>query len=275
MRARAFVMSEPFYASRPPSWTPTTAQYFARRDLTGSTALADFRTSRKLYEGRYVTGSIPEIEQTEAILLGSLVDVMLTAKNELDEQFALTAATRRGTKAWRSEQEKNSGRELVKHELFVRANMIIHAVRKNPIAAGIMEGEGLSQVAHTWNTSGVPCRFRLDRLFGVKARGFADFKCLAVVRPDDVKRSVRRYGMARQFALYEIGFKDLWGFKPTMIMCVAHNVPPYEVATYNLNGPLLGDLMAKARVEVAEDLVELGKCLGSGSFENSWERELQ
>lgn len=264
-------METPFWVERPPIWQPTSEEYFSSRAV-GSSALGDFRKSRRMYEGRYVTGTIPQLESSDAMILGSLVDGMLTEPEELEREYVVTDASRRGTKAWMADEAAHPGRTLIKRDLWAKAEKMVDAVKSNRNARNVLLGPGLHQAAHKWTDNGVECRFRLDKIFlydGYPA--MADLKCWKDIGDSEaIGKYMANWGTHYQMALYERGFVDLWGMEPHVFLVVCHNVEPHEVAVYHISD----DFLDLGRSRVASDLLELGQCLKENNFANTWETEI-
>ena len=263
--------SSRFWIDKPPPWKPTPQQYYASSHLIGSSALADFRESRQQFFRVHLAQAV-EKRQTDAMMLGSLVDMLLTEPDEIAGAYAITRAKRRGTKAWHRAAERYPGRQLVKSHLMDSAKRIVQAILRNPIAAGMLLGEGASQVCHAWMDRGIMCRARFDRVFvdhtvPYPKPAFADLKVWNVIEPKPLARQIYERGAHRQLALYERGFEDLWGVRPRCFLVVVSSKEPHEVTVKNLSE----DFMEMGRRDVDQDLTDLCSCLRRQDFSNWWE----
>jgi len=261
----------PFWIEKPPAWEPSSEEYFSRHDLNGSGAIGDFRKSRRLYEARHINRTL-EFQASEAMVLGSLVDGMITEPDEIDLQYAVTDAYRRGTAKWAKDEMAHPGKTLVKRELWDKAELIVERLLENPISAGILTGAGRSQVCHKWTDHGVPCRLRIDRVFETPTGlpVMVDLKVWRDSSPEWIAKDIYNRGTHLQMALYERGFIKHWGVPPIVMLVFAANTEPYEVATFQLPESFL----KIGREHVEGTLIELGKCLESGDFSNPWETQI-
>ena len=260
-----------FWEERPATWTPTSEEYYAS-DLVGSTALADFRTSRKLYFERHVEHTMGEQEATEPMMLGSLVDLLLTEKpEELAAQYFVSKASRRGTKDWKNDEEAHPTKTVIKASLMEQAKTVARSVRENSLGSKLLLGPGPTQVCHRWMEGSVECRMRLDKALNVRqGPAFADLKAWNVIDPIEVSKAVYNRGTHRQMSLYQRGFHDLYGVWPLIFLLIVHNWPPFEVAVYQLSP----EFLTIGGSEVTELLADLNGCVESGDFGNPWEKDV-
>lgn len=262
-------------------------KYHGDHSAISSGMLEDFRESRRLYEGRYITKTIPPREQSPAMQLGSWIHTRLL---EPEKYFATLAdplpELAPDGKKWLKRKGSDHERWWA-DELAAREGMIAIDQEKRDrieaIAASIMSKEwawhlkakGESEYSIFWTDreTGLPCKCRVD--WFAPTTKHLDLKTTEQPWPSAFVRTAVKLGYHRKRAHYLDGIRAFTGEKnPPLLHIAAGTVPPYSAGAYNLgdfdsrmNAPL-------GAMERRASLNALAACCDSGDFSDPWERQI-
>lgn len=115
------------------------------------------------------------------------------------------------------------------------------ALQSHPIAYAMFDPyDGAPEQSLFWEDerTGLMRRARLDWLPGLNAAGrfiVADYKSCQSAAPEDIAKSVARYGYHQQHAFYVDGVAALLGLMPAFVFVFQEKTPPYLVNVVELD----------------------------------------
>lgn len=256
------------------------ANYHADEAI-GASMLEDFRQSRRLYEGRYITKTIPPREVTPAMELGTWIHTRLL---EPEQYFATLAdplpeeapdgkkwLRRKGSdheRWWADELAKREGKIAIDKYTRAKIEDIAASVLSKKWAALLQNGQPEYSIFWTDTETGLPCKCRVD-WFSARS---VDLKTTERPWPAAFVRTAVDLGYHRKRAHYLAGIRALTcESDPPLLHIAVGTVPPYSAGAYNLgdydsrmNAPL-------GAIERRHTLNELALCCESGDFSDPWE----
>lgn len=252
----------------------------------GSTGLEDFRESRRLYEGRYVTKTIPPLTQSPAMELGTWIHTRLL---EPDQYFATLAdplpdvapdgkswLRRKGSdheKWWAEELAKREGKIAINEATRKKIEDIASSVLSKKWAHALLRSKGQPEYSIFWTDqeTGLRLKCRVD-WFSVRS---IDLKTTERPWPSAFVRTAVEFGYHRKRAHYLAGIAAKTGAKDPLLLHVAvGTAPPYSAGAYELgdNDRYLNASLGK--IEWRHTLTTLAHCLKTGDFSDAWEKEV-
>lgn len=260
----------PIWIDRPPTWTPTTAEYYATTSAIGSGALKRFHDSPErffwyMHEMATIAcmGPASDSEQPSKVMaLGSAVDCLLTDPREFSRRFVVTDNKGIGV----------HGVTKLPSKLYGKVRRIVMAIQQNPRAADLLSRPKLRQMCHKWAVDGLDYRLRADYLTvwvdGVPV--VVDLKVWGVdiSRDWQVRQHAERLGAFLQLALYGQGIENLWGVFPHLVLIIASSKSE-NVRVDQLDG----DLLDKSIAEVDADQAGLTECFRTWDFSTEQQQE--
>lgn len=241
-----------YWLETPPTWKPTEAEYYASAAV-GSSALALFARDREAFARR------EEVEMTDAMLRGRVVDCAVLEPEHFAARYGLETDALRSATDWGHRETA-----LVPEPVLKAAAASVAALCGNALALSLLCGPGLSQVCHRWtHPSGIEVRMRLDRvIMTAKGGGFAELKSWDI-DPRRIDAVICERGAHHQAALYSLGYEDLWGVVPHVVMVV---VPPS--GAWVVSRPLSAKMLETGRLDVDADLYAMADCRRTGDWSN-------
>lgn len=265
------MMNEHTTNARTVDWTP---EQYHSADGVSSSALRDFRFSRRAYHGRHVARTLPPISTTPAMILGSLVDDLLFLPSA--DRWVVAPECDRRTKAGKETYEAfaatRGDRRVATADQWETAHAILEALHASPSAGPLLGMPGAAQRAIIWEdeSTDLPCRALPDLVIpGLDL--VVDLKTTTSASPTEFARKIASYEYHAQAAWYVGALERLTGRPHTFAFIVAATVAPYEVAVYELAASALAAGHALNR-RALEDLAE---CIESGQWVSPWEARAQ
>jgi len=131
--------------------------------------LKEVARSPRKFEAMYLLGTM-EWKQSDAMDLGSLVDMMLLTPKEVGEAFVeipvdvLTSNGQKRGKKWDEFEAANEGKTLMKAEQFQLAAELVERVKKHPLWVAIEKDGYIPQRELYWEDAGtkLPCKALVD-----------------------------------------------------------------------------------------------------------------
>ena len=207
------------------------------------------------------------VEPTAAMRIGSLIHKRVLEPSLFDDSYLLTPEgidrrTKVGKAAWAEFQEILNGREPIKSNELLLANMISDSIDAHPAASHYLDG-GRAEVSAFWQDPefDFPCKCRFDFLSNT---GYiVDLKTTQDASATEFAKSIYKFGYHRQAAMYMDGHTQCTGITPKGFVFIAvEKEPPYAVGVYVLDA----ESIALGREEYRELLAEFAKC----KLENNW-----
>ena len=211
-------------------------------------------------------------EQTDAMLLGSVVHKLVLEPATFAAEYAVAPAVDRRTKAGKetwAEFSKAIGSEtIISSELYSKAHLIAESVKSNKIASKLLSG-GKAEQSFFWADSqtGIECKCRPDYLKGNIA---VDLKTTLNASPEEFVKSAYNYRYHVQAWWYLEGLRQNGINAADFIFIAVEKEPPYSVCIYCADELMLELGERKAR----ENLSTYAECLKSGIW-HGYEKEPQ
>lgn len=264
-----------------------TAEAYHADPAISSGALEDFRQSRRLYEGRYITGTVPKQLPTPAMLLGTYVHMRIL---EPDRFYSLLAEPlpelapdgkkwlrRKDSdheKWWAEEQAKREGKLALEEWEIERIEAIAKSVLSKRWARSLLSGEGQSEFSIFWTDpeTGLRLRCLVDWFRELVS---IDLKTTGDSSPEQFVKRCVSLGYHRKRAHYLAGLQAFTGQKESHLIHIAvATEPPYSAGAYELIDIDRYTNRSLGHMEWRHTLRTLARCLESGDFSDAWETEI-
>ena len=204
------------------------------------------------------------IEQTPALLTGSVVHKMVLEPDGFFDEFSVLPQIDRRTKAGKEEYaafaEASAGKTLISEEIYQLSVNIAESVSHHKTARSLLSG-GKAETSYFWKDirTGIECKCRPDYL----RSGFCvDFKTTQDASPSAFEKSAYNYRYYVQDYWYLHGLKMCGITDIDFVFIAVEKDPPYAVAVYYAD-----DMMLRLGKQEAEaDLELLSKCVNTGMF---------
>ena len=214
----------------------------------------------------------PAKETTAAMGFGSLVDTLLLEPTKFESRYALSPYSdfrKKEAQEWRDAMS-SAGVEVITEDTMARAHDTVEAIRRNTIAAGLLDG-ARTQVA-----------FRHPTRFGFDSKGLIDIvpqdetalvdlkTCSASALED--KRSLQRhlfeYGYHIQAGAYCDGWAAAGGEERTRFLFIfVASTPPHRVAVIELPYAAI----SYGASQYAAGLAQFAQCLERNHWPSIWD----
>lgn len=159
-------------------------------------------------------------EPTAAMRFGTLVHALV-----LGGEFVVYDGERRG-KAWTGFEEANAGKFIVTGTEHARAELVAAAVRRDPVARPLLEGE--KELAWWRELYGRPCAGRVDVYR--KGHHLVDLKTTACSQPEKFTRQALAMAYHAQMSMY----RDAMQHTGPVYLIAVETVAPYAVTVMQL-----------------------------------------
>ena len=255
------------------------ADYFADHSAVSQSMLKVFADRRRLYEGYFVTGAIPQPEDSDPMRKGTALHTALLEPHRFERMVATFppellasngAVSTKEAKAFRAEHEAAGRVALKAADAFKVASMATSVQR---VCGKWLDLPAMKERALYWHddVTGMLCKMRLDWLI---QRGVAlvfDLKSTGDASPAEFRKRIEGNGYWMQAAHYIEGVKAATGAEAAEFYFIAvEDKPPYACALYSLDGPaLVAASLTRRRI-----LNELHTCIETGDFSEPWETEV-
>lgn len=205
------------------------------------------------------------IEQTAAMLLGSVFHKLVLERETFAAEYAVCPAVDRRTKAGKETYKSfvdvlHDDVEVITDDVYKAAQAMAESVKNHPIAARLLQG-GQAELSYFWEENGVQCKCRPDYLR-------ADIKCVIDLKttqnasPESFVKASYDYRYHVQAAWYLRGLKACNVNAENFIFIAVEKDPPYTVCVYAAD-----ELMIKlGNSEAGENLSTLCECMRSGNW---------
>lgn len=132
-------------------------------------------------------------EPTPAMQLGSLVHTLTLEPDTFDDLYHVTEATRRGTKAWKADEDEAGDRTLIKSSEYLEAVELAGLLRAAAKEAGITIDPEWVELSCYSSIHGTPARARPD-LVDLNTGTVWDVKTARSLRPQSFTRQCLNLG---------------------------------------------------------------------------------
>lgn len=236
-------------------WECDSATYHAATQWVSHSSLEVFRDSPRLYEGRFVTKTIPHPEPTEALLLGTWLHMAVL-------------------EPWEFDVLPNQKLLAPERKRLALSTAMRDAVLSHPIARRLFEADGPVEHSIVWPDSetGLQCKCRRDKVCRL-ADGrtvIPDLKSAISSRPEDFSKQCVNFGYARTADWYLTGHHELTGELAAYVFVVVSKSPPHEVAIYELDEEAVKLGARQNRIA----LNKLARCFQTGDWAAEHEKQI-
>ena len=176
-------------------------------------------------------------EPTPALLFGQLVHKLVLEPESFFDSFAVTPdvdrRTKDGKEAWAAFVADSADKTIVSANDFAKAQDMAEAVRANPVAARLLDGQ--HETPHFWidEDTGEECKCRTDVETRVNGElWIVDYKSTADASVDGFQREANKYGYDFQSAMYSEGLLHETGELPRFAFICQEKAPPYAVNVF-------------------------------------------
>jgi len=254
------------------------AEAYHRRKEISRGMLADFHERRRLFEGRYISHTIPPKKPTRQMEIGTLVHAAILEPAKIDSLYVVIpddllasngAASTKAAKEFIA-SARSSGQSVVKAEDL---DMIRAMAANVQSTVGPLLGSGaLAERTITWEhpATGLMCRCKPD-WYRPTTRGTAigfDIKTTGDISKHGFSGSVESFAYWLQDAHYSEGIEIATG-KPVeeFIFVAVETEPPYQCRAFQIDD----DARAAAKEHRERLMAELAECMKTGNFADAWE----
>ncbi len=253
------------------------ASYYADTNSLSNSMLNVFRNSATLFEGRFVTNTIPEPEPTPAMKLGTWLHMALLETDRWSDCIAkqpvgIDRRTKAGKEQWESFCDSNKGREIVPaddHELVER---MFNAVRKNETCRSLLDASGLVEEAIYFAKDSRRCK--LDKLVHDSHQlpvCILDVKSCNDPSPAAFQRSMANLRYHCQAAWYQDAVRERVGCTLPFYFLAVGTSQPHDVAMYECSEESL-QIGREANTRTVE---QIEACRESGVWLNDWNKDIR
>ena len=174
---------------------------------------------------------------TKAMQTGTAIHCALLESVKFSEQYKLMPEiTDKRLKEYKDAVKQFDGVELITGQDALNIKGMIDAVMSNDAARGLLESSGWCEVSgfHTDPDTGVKLRHRFDKL---TADGCGvDVKKTQSVNPDEISKTIYKYGYDMQDALYSDAYEAITGNKLNQFYFIfVEESYPHQVAVVYLD----------------------------------------
>lgn len=263
-----------------------TADEYHADPAHGASMLEDFRDSRRIFHGRFVTGETSRKEPSDAMIDGTLVHCLLFEPEKYDHLLApeppamapdgkkwLRRAGSDHERWWGEYLETTEGKFVVDAERRLRIEKTVAAIKANQRAASLLSQQGEAEYSIFWTdeATGLRCKCRVDYFSQDVAS--VDLKTTADPSPQAYARSIVNLGYHRKLAHYCAGLRALCGRSVPLVHIAACTHDPHLVANYDIDdrdqrGNRLGERQRRAT------LLELAECYRTGDWREPFEKQI-
>ena len=249
-------------------WSCTNSEYHACHEAIGHSMIDCFRDSVLDYEARYVSGTTPPDEPTDAMRLGTALHALVLEPENFEDLIAVGPDCDRRSNAnkdrWAEFEAAHPSHTILKPEQLVQVQQMRDSLRHNPFAAQLLAGAGRREQAIRWRDA--PTELTLKARFDLvlDARIIVDVKTTSSLAGWRWRNTVNDRGYPRQAAHYIEGYRVTWACpgQGQHLHMVFTSEPPYEVAVFTLDA----DALMLGAQQNRKALDELAACYASGEW---------
>lgn len=177
-------------------------------------------------------------EQTEAMVLGSLMHTLLLEPKLFGKEYAVLPKIDRRTNQGKLEYgyfcQANEGKTIITQEQLDQVKIWANKIKHHPIAGKYFKKNLNTQneVSIFWrdNFTQELCKARLDRIVDDVV---IDLKTAMSAHPDDFQRKAYELGYHRQAYWFSEGYENEFGHRPQkFLFIVVEKMEPYNVVVY-------------------------------------------
>ena len=173
-------------------------------------------------------------EPTPSLMFGQVFHKMLLEPVTFDDEFVVAPEVNRRTKdgkqMWEDFVADHEKQTIIPEEMYAKAKEMCEAVKREPLAVKLLNGEAEVPFFWTDEMTGEACKCRVDVLNTSYSQPIiVDVKTTADASTDSFIRSAINYGYDFQAAMYFNGVAKNIGKKPLFVFIAVEKEPPYAV----------------------------------------------
>ena len=243
--------------------TEPAESYHARPEISRG-MLFDFHERPRVFEGRYITGTIPKLKASKSLDNGSLTHAALLEPDRVNSMFVVIPddmLASNGALSTKAAKEFVANAQA-RRQIAIKAEQLdaIQAMRDSVIAAcgGWIGKAALVEQTIIWQhpATNIACRCKPDWIRPTKSGGVLafDLKTTADISLHGFRSSIENYGYWLQDAHYCEGIEQATGKEVEAFCFVAvESEPPYVCRVFQLD-PSSRALARDAREDLMQDL---------------------
>lgn len=171
---------------------------------------------------------------TPSLLFGQVFHKMLLEPGTFDDEFVVAPEVNRRTKEGKQMLEAfvadHENQTIITAEMYEQAKEMCDAVKREPLAVKLLNGEKEAPFFWTDEMTGEDCKCRVDVLNTEYSQPIiVDVKTTADASTDAFIRSAINYGYDFQAAMYSEGVEKNIGKKPLFVFIAVEKDPPFSV----------------------------------------------
>jgi hypothetical protein len=244
------------------------------KDGVSYSALKRFRETPMSYID-YLTS--PRTPDTEATLLGKVVDILVTEPAKFEEKFFImpeevSRRSNEGKGLYLAYLDLAGNKSMIDNVMFDKAVQMAEALLKNSDSKFYLTNTTHFQewVTFTHRETGIKCRGILDGRSEKEPKDFPfflmDLKTTRSADPEKYSRDAFNLWYNGQFALYTMAFKyNNWLFPEFIHVCVESSAP-YNVNVFRVDP----DTIKEAQEELHNTLMAFKYCLDNNFWHKSY-----
>lgn len=189
------------------------------------------------------------------------IHCLVLEPDAFDRDFVIFDGVRRG-KVYDNAVLANEGKTLLNPREAATARATANAILANTDARIILDKAGDREVTLTWRDrlTGLECKARLDAL---SIDTVTDIKTYGTTESRTVGRRAWSLGAHIQGAHYADGVMQVLGFDPTVLLIVAEDKPPHDVAVFRMEPDAA---LAVGRSERERLMYRLAECIANDEW---------
>lgn len=255
----------------------TNEEYHADFTRISNSMRKVFCDSRRLYEGRFITNTVPQRTATAALDIGTISHAAILEPHIVERVCVpippdvLNAQGHRKGKPWTDFEASLQPNQIAATPGDIRLALALRdACMKNPATRKWLDMDGPTEQSIRWSdlATGLPLRCRPDKR---TTRCIIDVKTCRNSSPVEFSKSCAQFAYAEQAAFYQQGVAALLGGEilPVVFIAVSKE-PPYVARAYELDEKA----MEYARERVFKSLEDLAYCSGANDWREPNEEEV-
>ena len=179
------------------------ADYHSDTEWVSASMLKSLRLSPRIFEGRYITRTIPS-KETPGMRTGTAVHCYTTEFDQYAKRYTVAPHKDRRTKAYREWATTVGDREILTEAEHAVIESCRNALLSVPVIATLIESDGPVEqsIRHTDSETGVPCKIRCDKLVFGSSAFVVDIKTVSEWSPRKFAYACDDFGYHIQAAHY-------------------------------------------------------------------------
>lgn len=163
-------------------------------------------------------------KETEALLTGKLVDVLLFTPNEFDSIYAVKEKMDGRTKDGKAYNEQfaldNANKVVISTEDFNDAATMVTALKANPDFIEVTKGEWLTQEEFMWSDGEIAFKAKMDLIVKHEDGSYTifDYKTCQNCDEQHFGKDIVKYGYHIQAYFYKEAFFQKYGVTPRFVL---------------------------------------------------------